>query len=153
MGLPPLRDDCEPTLLLRLSPTRSPRFDASLMGLSPLKYDCIPTMLMGLSLTQSPANVHCSGYGIIPIRSRLQTHSAAGIVPTLSPEFTAPLMGLSPLGDDCEPTLMMGLFPTQSPTEFAAPLMGLSPLGDDCGSTPLLGSPPLGVQSLQVSMM
>jgi len=42
-------------------------------------------------------------------------------------EHVVRLMGLTPLEDNCGPTLLMGLTPTQSPVKFAAPLMGLTP--------------------------
>jgi len=48
-------------------------------------------------------------------------------------------MVLPLLEDDCEPTILMGLTPTQSHAESAAPLMGLPPLGDNCGPTLLMG--------------
>jgi len=47
-------------------------------------------------------------------------------------------MRLLLLGDNCRPTLLMGLSPTQSLVKFTAPLMGLPPIRDDCGSTLLM---------------
>ena len=56
--------------------------------------------------------VRLSTDGIISTWKWLRTHSADGIVPHLkSSKFTAPLMGSPPLGDDCEPTLLLRLSP------------------------------------------
>ena len=49
-----------------------------------------------------------------------------GLTPTKnSAEFVALLMGLTPLEDDCKPTLPMDFIPTQSLVESVAPLMSL----------------------------
>jgi len=64
-------------------------------------------------------------------------------------------MGLTPLRDDCKPTLLMGLTPLGSKVcrfddrsyphweTTADPPKVLPPLGDDCGPTPLMGLTPL----------
>ena len=81
-----------------------------------------------------------SADGITPTRRRLRTRSAYGIVlHSESYLVVALLMGLPPLGDDCGLTLLMRLFPIESPVKFAALLMGLPPLGDDFGPTLLMG--------------
>jgi len=55
-------------------------------------------------------------------------------------------MGLTPL-EDCEPTLMMGLAPTQSATESTALLMGLTPTQSPTESTaPLMGLIPTQIR-------
>ena len=56
MVLHPLEDDCGPTLLMGLTPTKnSAEFVALLMGLTPLEDDCKPTLLMDFIPTQSLA--------------------------------------------------------------------------------------------------
>jgi len=57
----------------------------------------------------------------------VSAHSATGITLSHSPaKFIAPLMGLSPLGDDCEPTILLGFSPIGVQCLYAL-LMGLSP--------------------------
>jgi len=81
------------------------------MGLPPLGDDCVSTLLMGLPSAQSPVKFAAQLMELLTlIWRRLCTNFADGIVlRSESGQVRCSTDGLSLLGDDCGPTLLMGL--------------------------------------------
>ena len=98
MGLPLLRDNCGPTLLMRFSHTQcAAKFAAPLMGLLPLK-DCELTLLMGLSLTRS-SEFTTLLMGLPPLGDNCEPTPLLGSLPLGFQRLQVPLMGSLPLGN------------------------------------------------------